>query len=677
MIGMNAMDPSIARGRGSYADPHATIAMRDIPSNLKMIFRLTRFYYNTDALLGAIVDKMSEYPITQIIINAIGDNELTPAARDKWEQLANVTLNLRQVMIDINLDKYTYGNSFHYIYYPFVRYCTCTTCKARMPIGTLKDIKVTPKMENQKFSFTVRSTCPRCSDTKAARDFTVEDRKSEARTGMSLVRLSPFRIELEYNPVTGHKRWYWDPPKRIRDGLMNADRTIVDYTEMKVLAAAFNDQKLHLNKDRLWVSQAQSQPGLWDGWGIPPIFRVLEDVYYYKILRRANEALAQEHVVPMRIISPAGTGDVSPQRTMNLTDWRNRIKEELMNWKRDPNHMLVSPIPINVEQIGGTARVMMVAQEMEAAARVIAAGIGCPIEMIWGGLNWSGASVSLRVLENHFINDRENCERLLDFIVPKISAYFRLPRVKAKLSEFKMADDTQMQSNAINLMMQGFLSRESVVGEMGYDPKEEFEKMEDEHKRLNAITMKDNIAASHMNTVIQMLEAKAQVLMQYEMQITQQEMQAQSERDRLKLLRAHVAKLHEHGLTTPLEFEQSALMLQRMDPNLSGMIMQEWSTTMPNVSLLLQQKLMINQQNAMQGQNAMAAAGEAGADPGAADGEDLSPGAEGPYSDGGDGAGPANAGGGGPDGASEDAGGDAAGGAPMPEQKPPRRAGGQ
>src|SRR5208283_151797 len=158
-------------------------------------------------------------------------------------------------------------------------------------------------------------------------------------------------------------------------------------------------------------------------------------------LRRANEALAQEHVTPLRVISPAGTGDVSPQRTMNLSDWQAKLRAELHKFKSDPNHILISPIPLNVEQIGGQARVMMVATEMEAAARVIGCGLGCPIEMVWGGLNWSGASVSLRVLENHFLNDRENNERLLAFLVPKLSQYYRLPMVDVKLSEFKMAAD--------------------------------------------------------------------------------------------------------------------------------------------------------------------------------------------------------------------------------------------
>lgn len=622
------------RSFGSYANPHHSIALRDIPTNLKQVMRLTRWYYNSDSLLGAIVDKMAEYPITQLLISEKTNYDLSASTRARWDYLLNVVLNMRQVMIDINVDKMVYGNSFHYMYYPFVRYCTCKSCGYRAPIGSFEEIR-TKVVTNDRvgFTFTVTSICPTCSrGGRAQREFTIEDRKSESRANMKFVRMSPTRMQLAYNPSTGVRQWYWVPPSRLRDGLLSGDRTVTDSTEMAVLEAVHKDRRIKMNPARLWVAQTANQPDLWEGWGVPPLFRVLEDVYYYKILRRANEALAQEHITPARFISPSGTGDVSPQRTMNLSDWQSRIRGELYRLKQDPNHIIITPIPINIEQMGGQARVMMVAPEIEAAARVIAAGIGCPIELIWGGLNWSGASVSLRVLENHFINMREDCERLLGFFVPKMANYFQMTPVEVKLAEFKMADDVQQQGNAINLMLQGYLSRASVVGEMGYDPNDEFDKLEKEHKRLNQITMQDNVAASHMNTVIQALEAKAQVMLQYEIAHLQTQLQVSEERERLQALNAHVESLHKKGYATPLEFDQSAQILQGLDPQMSQMILQQWSQSMPNVVALLSQR--INAQQAQQTTAQQATANAQGAQSAGAAQDTSMTTAQGPYSGG-------------------------------------------
>lgn len=656
-------DALMTRGRGSYANPHATIATKDVPTNIKQVMRLCRWYFTQDAMLGAIIDKMAEYPITATVIKERGDTKLTTRDRDRWDDILNGALNVRNSCKQMNIDEYIFGISARYLHVPFVRFVICGTCSSSAPIGSLRDCRVRPVVTKETFNLTATGWCAKC---RSRRTFTIKDKKAEVSSGVSLARLNPLRMELSFNPLSSARIWYWSPPQVFLEGLRDSEPAIIETTEMKVLEAAFRNQRIRLNPNRLWITQADGMPGLWDGWGIPTMFRVLEDVYYYKILRRANEALAQEHVTPLRIMTPAGTGDISPQRTANLTQWQALLKSELHKFRRDPNHILLSPIPLNIEQMGGNARVMMVASEMEAAARVISMGIGCPIEMVWGGLNWSGASVSLRVLENHFLNTRSNSTRFLKWLVPRIASHYRLPLIDLDMVEFKMADDVQQQAQSINLMLQGFLSRESVLPEMGYTPREEFEHLTTEHDRLNMITMRDNIAAAHMNTIVQALEAKAQLLLQFEMQIVQQRLQAAAERQRLENLNAWVSELHSKGYTTPLEFDQSATILASLPPETQQIILGQWSMTMPLVTRLLTEKMqmgMMAQQNIAMAQGAAQGAQSAGA----AQGAGMAPGAEGPYA-GGVPEGPPSASAPGSAGQSPDG-----TGQPLPEQRPPQR----
>jgi hypothetical protein len=551
--------------------------------------RLCRFYRETDSLLSALTDKMSEYPVTDIIIDPVGSDDLSAEARDRWESLINVTLNLRRLIVNINVDKFIYGNSFLYTYFPFTRFAVDPDNRStRFPLATMVIKSVHPTDRAGSFTFDVDAIAP--GETVAKR-YQIEDRKSESRKGFKLIRFSPLRMTLRYGSASDTRVWSWTPPTQLRDAFLVGDPSVINDTELRILEAAYKDRKIKIHPERLWVSQAPGDVDLWPGWGTPPLFRVLEDVYYYKILRRANEALAQEHITPVRFLSPRSTGDVSPQRTVNLADWQNRLKAEIQRFRADPNHIVVSPMPVEVEQMGGNARVMMVASEMEAASRAIATGVGCPIEFLWGGLTWSGGNVALRVLENHFLNERREAERLLDFLEPKIAGYFSLQRVSLSLSSFKMADDAQHQANLINMMLQGFLSREDVLPDLGHDPEETMNRLEREHTRMNRITMQDNLAASHMNTVIRTLEAKAEILMQAELQLLNAQITAQTERERLRQLRAHINNLHAQGVTSATEFDQSAALLQRMDPNLANMILTNWSQTMPNVTKLLLDKL--------------------------------------------------------------------------------------
>lgn len=623
-------NPMVTRMKGSYANPHQTIAIQDIPVGIKQVFRLCRYYYNTDSLLRAIITKMSEYPITQLIQDDCHDNQ-TEGTKLRWDLLVNVTLNLRYVMFTIKVDRYVFGQSFHYLYYPFVRYGKCGGCGKELPLRALTryTVKAGKPDDDGEFNFSVNSVCPFC---KGRHEFSVSDKEAKTARGLRMVRLNPLRMELEYNPSSGARDWYWLPPSNMRQQFLDNVRVIVETTEMRTLAAVMMDRKIRLNPDRLWVVQGEASPGIWEGWAIPPIFPALEDVYYYKVLRRANEALAQEHVTPIRIVTPTSTGDASPQRTMNLSDWQMRMRNELQKAKRDPNYTVLSPVPMAIEQMGGNARVMMVAAEQEAAARVIAAAIGCPIEMIWGGLNWTGASVSLRVLENHFINEREEDQRLLEFLVPKIAHYYNLPRLRYKLSEFKMADDVQREANAINLMLQGFTSRKTTLPELGYDNTEEMGNLKQEHAELNRITMQDNVAAAHMSTIVKTIEAKGEILLQYELQVAQEAMQASAERKRLADVEAHVQSLHAKGYTTPLEFDQSAQILANIQPALQQVILGEWAQSMPFVTQLLMMRIQGVQQNMAAAQGAMANAAPMQS-AGAAQGAGLAP-AAGPYQNG-------------------------------------------
>lgn len=626
---------SVIRGRGSYANPHATIALRDIPTNIKQVFRLCRYYLATDCLLGALVDKMAEYPITNLVIQAREDGDLDTRIRQRWDKLLDTTLDLRAVMRQINVDLYCFGNAFRYLHLPFVRYFECKTCANVAPMRGIRGARVTFHDRKGKAAFlTGEGFCPRCN---AKRSFAVKDRKSEARTGLAFTRLSPLNMSLEYCQSSDARAWYWVPPHNLQNAFRDQVRVVTESTELSIITAIMRQQPLEMNPARLWVSQSDSIPGVWDGWGFPPLFRVLEDVYYYKILRRANEALAQEHVVPMRVYSPAVAGDATPQRSLNLSSWVGAIKSELQRFKFDPNHQIVMPVPVNVQQVGGQARVLMVAAEMEAAARNIATGVGCPLELVWGGLNWTGASVSLRVLENHFLNSRKSNERLLDFIVPKLSSHFRLPLVNVRLSDFKMADDVQQQANDVNLMLQGFLSREGVLPEMGYDPAEEFDRLEREHERLNLITLRDALASANMNNTVQLLTAKAAVLQQYELQLLHEQMQSLQERKRLGDVTSFVQKLHQKGMTSPVELDQSAMILMSMPPQYSQTIMTQWSQTMPLVSRLLQLQIANTQQmmaaqmapavDPATGQPVPPGPGQVTSDPSAVDGGAVDPGA--------------------------------------------------
>ena len=108
----------------------------------------------------------------------------------------------------------------------------------------------------------------------------------------------------------------------------------------------------------------------------------------------------------------------------------------------------------------------MLTPEIDTVTNQVLAGMGVPNEFIFGGLQWSGASVSLRMLENQFINYRTMMQQVLDWVVENIVTYFGYPSISVKMQNFKMADDIAQKQVVIGLAQTQVLSNETMLNEI-------------------------------------------------------------------------------------------------------------------------------------------------------------------------------------------------------------------
>jgi len=119
-----------------------------------------------------------------------------------------------------------------------------------------------------------------------------------------------------------------------------------------------------------------------------------------------------------------------------------------------------------------------------------------------------------------------------------------------------------------------------------------------------------------------------------------------------------------------LEFDQSARIISRLDPQMQAQILSQWGQTMPLVVSMLQQQ--VQTQMLMEAQQDQAMGGVQGAQSaGAAAGPGMDSGATGPYSDSGDGSDPGSVMPGGPAVSGQGSAGQQS--QNLPDQRPPRR----
>jgi hypothetical protein len=468
---------SFTRSSIKYDSPFLDMTNTFIPKSIKGMFRFIASSILSDALVYQCIARMAEYPITSLVYN---DQKKSDLKNDKtitaWKEIFEKRLKIINVAKQVGMDLGAYGNSIASIHFPFKRMLTCGKCSNTFTAESAIKLKYKETYYD--------GTCPKCNQQGRLE---ASDLATKEKEKLNIILWDLLFIEIKFNNITGESFYYYQVPPNIVDTVKRGDLDFVNSLRVEILEAIKDNKQLKLKNDNVFhIKLAGPQyfyPGE-RGWGIPTVMPVLKDIFHNKILKKGNEMISFDHIVPLRIIFPQGTGDVSPHATINLAGWRLKIEEELRKWKVDPNHISIMPLPIGVENFSGEAKLLMTTPEIRQTEDTIITGMGIIPEIIRGGASWSGSNVSLRIVENRFINHRNGIQDFLDWTRDKVSLFYNIPPVDIKMSPFKMADDFQRKSMFVQASSgspsQRVVSRTTALQELDIDPEIEFKKIMDE-----------------------------------------------------------------------------------------------------------------------------------------------------------------------------------------------------
>lgn len=467
-----------------YPSPFLNLSDMQLPQSTTEVFKWCKYYYTFDPLISGAINALATFPVTEVHLEDSNNNNTKNKTENikLYERVLFKNLNLYKLLIEIGIDYFLYGNCF-----------------------VMGELKGTGKMDKE---------------------------------WANITRLDPSKMIIDYNPATGVKKFRWQVPLKIKE-ICTKKKPVEEYEKIPQIIkdAVRKNQTVVLNPENVYhFSRATDSLGDNSVWGVPVVANVLKLLMYRNILRQAQEAIAREHIVPMRIYYLDRTNTVNVQADWNKV--ANDLAGEIKKSVRDPNHKVVSPVPVNVINVGGEGRGLLLTPEIEQIQSEILAGMNVPREFIFGGLSYSGSSISLRILENQFITYRLLLEDFIqNFIIRKMAKARgewlseedddELPTVK--LSELKMQDDVQQKQLIIQLNSAGKCSNDYMWKSMGMDS----EKMKDalEKEAIEAVKLKGKVDIETMRTQIEAMKVQmelqlAQMEVQMALQAKQQEMQA-------------------------------------------------------------------------------------------------------------------------------------------------------
>jgi len=284
----------------NYPNPFFDLANNYIPKNIKTLFKFCRSFFYTNGFLRNVITKLTEYPITDLLYSTTIDE----ATRDLYDQALHRKLKIKSLLIEIGLDYYTYGNAFvstHIKSKRFIKY----------PDGQMIPIdQATIKVKNFEFYASKQGV----SDVKVE----VVDEPIKSIDNFKLLRWAPENIDIDYSPITGDSIYYYTIPSKIKAGIAAGNIAILRDIPLVFLDSLRQKKRIILDENNLFHFKRPTLAEDDMGWGKPLILPALKDIYYLQTLKRGNEAISNEHIIPKKAIYPANTTTLDPYTQMNL-----------------------------------------------------------------------------------------------------------------------------------------------------------------------------------------------------------------------------------------------------------------------------------------------------------------------------------------------------------------------
>jgi hypothetical protein len=484
-----------------YPSPFLDIASTKTPNNIKDMFGLAEYYYSQNKIVHAALIKKAAYPVTSIIYNHQNDSVI-----DTWKFILEDKLNFPELLEELNLNYYVYGNCFISIFQPIAKYTKCLACDAEFKFEQGN----TYRIKNNKL---VLRECPHCKATDPDVEF--NDRLVTDLNQVRVQTWDPNRMGIKYNKLTGESRYTYDIPAKERDEIRNLTMPLKELAkihQMYINAALSEDQVIVFKEGTIFHFKAPSIAGIDPGWGYPILLSGVKDLYQQQVLKKANESIMTGYMTPFRYLYPSGSniaGTDVPWQGINLNQWKSHLVNELTKWRQDPNYISLLPFPAGQGTFGGDGKMLSTFTEVDIMDKNILAGLGIPFEVIFGGMQWSSTNISMRFLENEFLNIRKQNLKILKFVIKRVCSIFRKEEIGVSFTEFRMGDNEAKRQALVGLYQQQLIAPSTLLSEFGIDFEKEMEKRISDMSKIEQVQKKEAMSQATLQNEISKLQMEA------------------------------------------------------------------------------------------------------------------------------------------------------------------------
>jgi hypothetical protein len=474
-----------------------------LPNDIKEVIQWSEFILANVPLVASALDKMSSVAITSLQYMTEDLSEMASNDARSWRNMLEEDMDIVERLQEIGFNYLVHGNVFLSLFFPIHRIVECQHCKEKLtqsdfttssklkpamhkvkvPTNGMKNGEKSSKAEREKEILVFKGACPKCS---AQTHFKIHDMQISDMSRVNLISWPIMSINFINDTITGRSTYYYKMPnssrKLITDGFLdmifNQPQDIIE-AAVKNTSVKFDDGKvLHLKRKKM--------SGTNTGWGMPILTSSIPETISLLLLRKSQERILSDMIFPLRGMTPKATGSDgnAVYNYMSGSDMSRKVEGLLKTHKTNPTSIKFFPIPLEAVSAFGEGKSMNLSQEIDEVSTMIMGSIGVPVEFVKGGLGYTAAGASIRILENQLIGLTKSMEKVVNFVASQIAVYKTKRPVHVKITPFKIVDDMAEKQILLSLYQQQKISDHTIASLFKMDSAMEADRIQEEQKRM-------------------------------------------------------------------------------------------------------------------------------------------------------------------------------------------------
>lgn len=458
--------------RDKFNDPFILNSDLYIPKDFYTNLKLARFLAAKFPLYVQAIRRTVAHFITDIqFVGKSGDKD----ERDELKDFLINGLGIMDSAQQAGLEYFILGNAFIRFYAPFERILVDRRN------GRYAEYNATIFPMDQmhfnldRMTYTVPDPLAQGPvDQRPKVEFSFQDRKSRDTSKIKLRFIDPGQMTLNMNHISGSIQYIYRFEDFFKADVRQGTKIYqINETPKNMLNAIRKNEDFVFNPNSIFHMANNFISGVsYNGWGIPNILLNYQSIHELAVLRNINEAVGLDYMLPIRMLSPAvsgqgGGGDAA--LAINMGPWKASMEKLIQSKRKDPTALHIVPFPATYQELGGNGKALAPVELEKLKNDQLLDGVGVPAELMHMSLQTAQIPTAIRMFESTFSHLQRNLNNFVKWVSDRVLKFQDKQPIGIKLALPSVADDLEKRHIWLQLAAGGEVSRETAYKAFSID----------------------------------------------------------------------------------------------------------------------------------------------------------------------------------------------------------------